>query len=154
MSTPPGDNAVLRSERRIDPAVPLWRLSPTHADDGQSLADFMMLVPGLAGGGETARRHVTDAVRSVCEDFGDAVAFAEVNYKLNTLWVSVAAEPGLTARVASEIRQRLPDALLIGGQLGAVPTLTLVTRGWRAWLQCRLSGLSATLPRRLLANRD
>jgi len=151
------DEDVIRpvmSRAPLTPAQPLWQVAPTRGDDGRCLADFMMLLPRLAGGSETVRQHVTDAVRSVCEDFGDAVAFAEVNYKLNTLWVSVVAEPGLTARVATEIRQQIPDALLIGGQLGAVPSLPQVTRGWRAWLRGRIGVLSASTPRRLLGNRD
>ena len=35
----------------MTPAQPLWRIVPTRGDDGRCLADFMMLVPGLAGGG-------------------------------------------------------------------------------------------------------
>ena len=107
----------------IAPAEPLWRVAPTRAADGRCLADFMMLIPGLATGTQGARRHVIDSIRGVCECFGESVAFAEVNYRLNILWVSVAAEPGLTGRVAAAIRQQVPTARLVGGQLGAVPTL-------------------------------
>lgn len=135
------------------PAEPLWRLAPTRGEDGRCLADFMMLIPALATGGEGVRRHVGESIRTVCESFGDAVAFAEVNYRLNILWVSVAAEPGLSGRVASAIRQQLPDALLVGGQLGAVPAMPQVRGSWRAWWR-RLGVLPAPVLRRLTGGRD
>jgi hypothetical protein len=116
----------------LSPAEPLWRIAPTRSDDGRNLADFMMLIPGLASSGDAARRHVAETLKAVCAQFDDAVAFVELNYRLNLLWVSVVAEPGLSGRVAQAIRVRLPGALLVGGQLGAVPTLSVVQSGWRA----------------------
>lgn len=136
----------------IAPAEPLWRVAPTHAEDGRCLADFMMLIPGLATGTLGARRHVVDSVRGVCECFGESVAFAEVNYRLNILWVSVAAEPGLTGRVAAAIRQQIPTARLVGGQLGAVPTLPEPRRVW-AGLRARLRRLSRPTRLRLPRHR-
>ena len=105
------------------PAEPLWRLAPTRGENGESLTDFMMLVPGLAGRSPGARRHVATSVREVCVSYGEKVAFADINYSINVLWVSVAAEPGLAGRVAQSIRQRLPDALLVGGQLATGASL-------------------------------
>lgn len=125
------------------PAEPLWRLAPTRGVDGRSLADFMMLIPGLAERPAVLHRHVAASVREVCESYGDQVAFADINYAINVLWVSVAAEPGLAARVAQSIRQRVPDALLVGGQLGASVGLAqgddVRPRFWRKWV-LRLSG--------------
>jgi len=126
------------------PAQPLWRLAPTRGDDGHSLADFMMLIPGLAARPQACREQVSAAIREVCESYGDRVAFADINLAINVLWVSVAAEPGLGGRVARSIRQQVPDALLVGGQLGAAAGLQTST-GWRpGWwrrLSRRASGL-------------
>jgi hypothetical protein len=122
-------NAPLR------PAEPLWQLAPTRRSDGRGLADFMMLIPGMATAGDAGRRHVSASIQAVCEGFGEAVVFAEINYRLNILWVSVDAEPGLTGRVASAVRERIPDALLVGGQLGAIPTLPVRNRVWRNWIR-------------------
>jgi hypothetical protein len=142
---------LVEHEAPLRPAEPLWRLAPTRHSDGRNLADFMMLIPGLADAGGAGRRHVSDSVRGVCESFGGAVAFAEINYRLNILWVSVEAEPGLTGQVASAIRARVPDALLVGGQLGAMPMLPARRWTWRSWLD-RLRALPgpvrARLPRR------
>ena len=123
------------------PAEPLWRLVPTRRDDGHSLADFMMLIPGLAAKPRASRERVAIAIRKVCESYGDRIAFADINYTISVLWVSVAAEPGLGGQVARSIRQEVPEALLVGGQLG--PPGGLQTRGrWRrGWLR-RLHRLS------------
>jgi hypothetical protein len=84
---------------------------------------------------------VTASIREVCESYGDRVAFADVNFAINVLWVSVLAEPGLSGRVARSIRERVPDALLVGGQLATGGDLRAADRirrrGWQ-----RLRGLS------------
>jgi len=122
---------------RIDPATPLWRLAPTHGADGHSLADFMMLIPGLVKRPRAAQRRIEGAIREVCESFAGQVVFAEINYPINVLWVSVAAERGLTGRVAREIRRRVPEALLVGGQIAAaegLPATRTRQRGIGRWL--------------------
>jgi hypothetical protein len=80
----------------------------------------MMWIPGLGDRPEQSRERIAQMIREVCESYGEQVAFADLNYAINVLWVSVAAEPGLAGRVAQSIRGRVPDALLVGGQLGAV----------------------------------
>jgi hypothetical protein len=119
----------------------LWRLVPTRADDGRSFADFMMLIPGLGTRPPQGREHVTTLIREVCESYGDQVAFADVNYAINVLWVSVSAEPGLVGRIAQAIRQQVPEALLVGGQLGAVCAISPSGPGHSGWRR-RLRGLS------------
>ena len=134
-------------QRRLDPAQPLWRIAPTRGDDGRCLADFMMLIPGLGGRPQSARERIANRVREVCEAYGEQVVFADINYSLNVLWVSVAAEPGLAGRVAQSIRGRVPEALLVGGQLGAVPTS--LARVERRGLWARLRHLSLRVTARI-----
>lgn len=144
-----GDNSKQRGLAPVPgtiPAQPLWRLAPTRGDDGRSLADFMMLIPGLAKRPQACRDRVAAVIREVCESYGDRVAFADINYAINVLWVSVAAEPGLGGQVARSIRQKVPDALLVGGQLGAAGGLQTATRRRPRWwrrLVWRSSGLLA-----------
>jgi hypothetical protein len=126
--------------RPIDPAEPLWRLAPTHDENGQSLADFMMLIPRLGDCPAGVRDCIGSRIRDVCATFGDRVAFADVNYSLNVLWVSVAAEPGLAGQVAQAIRAQVPQARLIGGQLGAVPSGLVASPGRRLWQRLRRLG--------------
>lgn len=123
------DGGALSAPQRLTPAAPLWRLAPTRGSDGRALADFMMLIPGLGARPPQAREHIAMRVREVCEAYGPQVAFADINYSINVLWVSVLAEPGLAGRVAQSIRGRVPEALLIGGQLAS--TAVPVARGER-----------------------
>ncbi|MCB1802369.1 MAG: hypothetical protein KDI82_11830 [Gammaproteobacteria bacterium] len=134
----------LRPARRVDPATALWRLAPTRAGDGRSVADFMMLIPGLGACPQTVRDQVADRIRAVCAGYGEQVVFADVNYAINVLWVSVIAEPGLTGRVAQSIRAEVPQALLVGGQLGAVNG-ALSARDGRTALWQRFRRLSRRL---------
>ena len=136
----------------LGPAVPLWRIAPTRDGDGRCLADFMMLIPRLGSRPHAAREQVALQVREVCRAYGGQVVFAEVNYALNLLWVSVAAEPGLAGRVAQSIRGRIPDARLVGGQLGAVPMPVPGVAG--GGLGARLRGLRRRMLRRLAGPGD
>jgi len=124
----------------IDPAEPLWRLAPTRDEDGRCLADFMMLIPRLGECPAAVRECIGGRIRDVCATFGDRVAFADLNYSLNVLWISVAAEPGLAGQVAQAIRTRVPEARLIGGQLGAVPSGLVASPGRRVWQHLRRLG--------------
>ncbi|MGB5495508.1 MAG: hypothetical protein WBP89_13030 [Sedimenticolaceae bacterium] len=148
MKDDPAAAQALRSGPGLGPAEPLWRLVPTRADDGRSFADFMMLIPGLGTRPPQGRQRVTALIREVCESYGDQVAFADVNYAINVLWVSVSAEPGLVGRVAQAIRQQVPEALLVGGQLGAICAITPSGPRNRAWRH-HLSGLSRRATRLL-----
>lgn len=124
----------------INPAEPLWRLAPTRDEDGQSLADFMMLIPHLGECPAAVRECIGERIRDVCATFGERVAFADLNYSLNVPWISVAAEPGLAGKVAQAIRARVPEARLIGGQLGAVPSGLVISPGRRVWRHLRSLG--------------
>jgi hypothetical protein len=121
-------NGTLPTPCPLRPAPPLWSLAPTRAHDGRCLADFMMWIPGLGDRPALSRERTAQLIREVCESYGEQVAFADINYAINVLWVSVAAEPGLAGRVAQSIRGRVPDALLVGGQLG-LATLPAVSAG-------------------------
>jgi hypothetical protein len=131
---------VARGPRTV-PAQPLWQLAPTRGEDGRCLADFMLLIPGLAARPQTGRDRVAMLIREVCASFGDRVAFADINYAINVVWVSVAAEPGLGGQVARAIRQKVPEALLIGGHLGEPVELQKANRGNGPWWR-RLGRLS------------
>jgi hypothetical protein len=128
--------AVPFSELR--PAMPLWRVAPTRGNDGRGVADFMMLIPRLAQRSTAERGHVEQAVREVCESYQGQVVFADINYRINVLWISTEPVPGLAQRVARSVRDRVPDALLVGGQLGAATACAVADNGrsrWRNWLR-------------------
>lgn len=130
------DEHGLPATSLLQGAEPLWRLAPTRHDDGRSLADFMMLVPGLGQRPAGERDRVSQLIKEACASYGEQVVFADVNYRINVLWVSTEAKPGLAGRVAQEIRRRVPEALLVGGQLQPVALPTVAGgpgAGLRAW---------------------
>ncbi len=94
------------------PALPLWQLAPTRDLGGHRLTDFMMLIPRLRtwpiGEIERASRDI-QAVLSLHQD----VVFADLNLKLNLLWVSLRPRQGAISELAAAIRLRVPEALLV-----------------------------------------
>lgn len=94
------------------PALPLWQLAPTHDPSGRLLTDFMMLIPRLRTrpAFEIERRsRDIEAVLTLHQD----VVFADLNLKLNLLWVSLRPRPGVISELAAAIRLRVPEALLV-----------------------------------------
>ncbi|MCL6554910.1 MAG: hypothetical protein K6T56_00960 [Burkholderiales bacterium] len=101
--------------RRAPPwaaAEPLWKRVPTRDEAGRYLTDLIMWVPGL--------RDRPEAVGAALEAIHLAllpvpeVVFAEFNLARNLLWVSLRVRRGITLEVAARIRERLPEARLIG----------------------------------------
>lgn len=131
------------------PAGPLWQIVPVRDNGGRSLADFMLLVPRMRSRGAVFAEYAAQAVRRACRTFDGKVFFAELNQATGVIWVSVLAEPGLCARVASAIRIELPEALLVGGQLGVVPGSSESLPETR-WLSRMVRHIHRRVVRRLL----
>ena len=96
----------------VSPAVPLWQLAPTHDAGGHLLTDFMMLIPRLRTWPlieiERASRDI-QAVLALHQD----VVFADLNLRLNLLWVSLRPRPGAISELVAAIRLRVPEAVLV-----------------------------------------
>ena len=95
-------------------AEPLWQRVPKKDREGRLLSDFMMLIPGLKRRPEAEIRVRLHAMYMVLKRYGDAVVFVELNLRLNTLWVSVEARPGLCLDIPLAIQAVVPEALLVG----------------------------------------
>ena len=93
-------------------AAPLRERVPKRDSEGRLLADFMMLIPDLRQRSEGSVADVLARLARAleCRD----VVFADFNLRLNLLWVSVRARPGVTRDVAMRVRARVPEALLVG----------------------------------------
>ena len=95
---------------------PLWKRVPARDDDGRLLSDFMMLIPGL-GRRSAERVEATVAeLHAVLAYYRDFVVFADLNLKLNVLWVSVKPSPGITLELAAAVKQRVPEAMLVANK--------------------------------------
>lgn len=95
------------------PCLPLWQIAPTRDSAGARLTDFMMLIPRL-------RSRPPDEIERVLRDIQavlalhQAVVFADLNLKLNLLWVSLRPLPGSISELVAAIRLRVPGAVLVG----------------------------------------
>ncbi|MFO8153703.1 hypothetical protein [Thioalkalivibrio sp.] len=112
--TVPADRAGVRPACAFQPIEPLWRRLPKRDERGRRLADFMMLIPGLKRRSDAEIRQRLQAIHEVLEGYGEVVAFVEMNLRINTLWVSVQAQPGLCLEIPAAIKCAVPEALLIG----------------------------------------
>lgn len=96
----------------MEPGEPLYKYVPTKDANGRSLADFMMLIPKL----KTRPQHEINAtlmnLQRALEKYDDVV-FVNINLKINVLWVSIHAKPGLIFRIVGSIHELVPEALLV-----------------------------------------
>lgn len=104
---------ALPDAHQLLPAEPLWQRAPARDAQGRPVADFMMLIPGLAARPEHERRLAFGRLSGVLERYREVVVFADVNVRLNVLWVSLDGPPGLCAEVSAAIRAVLPEARLV-----------------------------------------
>lgn len=104
----------LRRACAFEQMEPLWRRLPSRDASGQRLADFMMLIPGLKRRNDLEIRQRLQAIHQVLESYNEVIAFVEINLRINTLWVSVQARPGLCLEIPTAIQSVVPEALLIG----------------------------------------
>lgn len=99
-------------DHELQPAEPLWGRVPTRDEYGKPLSDFMLLIPGLRGWPSARRRRCVECLQrtlAVCPE----VVFADLNLRLNVLWVSVYAQPGSCGHVAATLCERVPEAKLV-----------------------------------------
>lgn len=99
--------------------APLYDRVPTEDEDGKPYADFMMLIPKL-NSVTTAELKTKMAAMHAALVPHEAVVFADLNIKLNILWVSFKPEFGLINTLVYDIQQKLPEAKLISGEAHAL----------------------------------
>jgi hypothetical protein len=95
------------------PNTPLWQRVPTKDQDGTRLSDFMMIIPKLKQRSSTYRRKVLEALIEILQQYEKIVVFADLNLKLNVLWVSVRPIKGACLEIPTAIKAVVPEALLV-----------------------------------------
>jgi hypothetical protein len=98
----------------ISPAQPLWKLAPTRDEHGKHLGDFLMIIPRLSKKPERYIKQTLSDLEKTLKQFSDSVVFANLDMKLNTLWVSFKNEPGLFMEIIAAVKHSVPEALLVG----------------------------------------
>ncbi len=94
------------------PGVPLWQIAPTRDVAGKRLTDFMMLIPRLRSRPSVEIERASREIQAVLALHQDVV-FADLNLKLNLLWVSLRPRPGAISELVAAIRLRVPEAVLV-----------------------------------------
>ncbi|BAZ92928.1 hypothetical protein TspCOW1_22130 [Thiohalobacter sp. COW1] len=92
---------------------PLFKRAPSVDGDGQILSDFMMLIPGLREKPRQLLQRTLDDIQAVLACFQEVVVFAELNLKLNLLWISMRPVTGMRNEIAWAVQNRVPEAKLI-----------------------------------------
>lgn len=98
----------------ISPAEPLWKLAPTRDEQGKRLSDFLMIIPRLSKKPEHYIKQTLSDLEKALKLYSDSVVFANLDMKLNTLWVSFKNEPGLFMEITAAVKRSVPEALLVG----------------------------------------
>lgn len=97
----------------LAPAEPLWKRVPVRGDDGHPLSDFMLLIPALRSKPPHVIADTVQEIAAVLDAYRHAVVFAELNLRLNVLWVSVKPIPGICLELAAALAARVPEARLV-----------------------------------------
>ncbi|MCB1857445.1 MAG: hypothetical protein KDI63_04200 [Gammaproteobacteria bacterium] len=111
---------VLLDKIGIHPGQPLWQRVPTRDKEGRSLTDFMMLIPKLGEWPEERREKVLEILQQVFSEFAERVVFADLNLRLNLLWISVRPGAEGCINLAMSIKARIPEAVLVASQAEAM----------------------------------
>ena len=97
----------------LSPATPLWRRAPTRDPEGRRLSDFMMLIPKLRQRPQHQLQETLSKLQGIFDHYADVIVFADLNLKLNVLWVSVKPRPGICLELPALIHAHIPEAKLV-----------------------------------------
>lgn len=103
----------LKKTLEITPNTPLWQRVPTKDESGKYLGDFMMIIPKLKTVSADQQSQVLDKLNAVLHRYQDSVVFADLNLKMNLLWVSVKPVNGIIIEISTAIIEAVPEAKLI-----------------------------------------
>ena len=108
------DKINLKLSVNLAPAEPLWKLAPTLDQDGGPVSDLLMIIPKLKTRPEQYIKDTLANIEFALKQFNNEVIFANMDMKLNTLWVSFKAVPGIYADIVSTLQTNVPEAVLVG----------------------------------------
>lgn len=101
----------------VKPAEPLWKIAPTRDEEGNRTSDILMIIPKLKTKPKHHIQKTLTEIEKALSQFKHLVLFANVDMKLNTLWVSFKAQPGLFAEIAAALKLHVPEAMLVGDSM-------------------------------------
>ncbi len=92
---------------------PLWQRVPKRDTEGRPYIDFMMFAPRLNRRPAHELESISLLLRGVLARYDDQVVFADLNLKINVLWVSLENRPGLMAELVAALRIKVPEFHLV-----------------------------------------
>ena len=116
------ENKSLSLSLGIEPAEPLWKIAPTRDEDGNRVSDLLMIIPNLKSKPNHHIQKTLSEIELALKQFSNLVLFANVDMKLNTLWVSFKAEPGLFIGIAAALKLSVPEAIIVGDMGARITT--------------------------------
>ena len=108
------DNTDLKLSIDLNPAEPLWKLAPTRDNEGGPVSDILMIIPKLKTRPECYIKDTLANIEFALKQFSNEILFANIDMKLNTLWVSFKAVPGVYINIVSTLKTSVPEAVLVG----------------------------------------
>ncbi len=108
-----GVNLVRHIGISLEQNEPLYKRVPTRDEDGKRVSDFMMLIPGLRDRPAHELKDALAGMQAVLTQHTEVV-YADLNMKINVLWVSIKPRRGLIDQLATELQNRVPGAKLVG----------------------------------------
>ena len=98
---------------QIHQSEPLWKRAPTRNKSGQPYVDFMMLIPGLKNFESSKLQDIIKKVELVLQHYEKDIVLADLNLKINVLWVTINPHAGLMSEIAALIHHVVPEAKLV-----------------------------------------
>lgn len=108
--------AELKIHSGLTPSEPLYKRVPSRDQSGKSYSDFIMFIPRLSKRSAEEIEQRVALISRVLESYQHVVVFADLNLKINVLWVSFIAVPGLTFEISAAIKLQVPEAILVADQ--------------------------------------
>jgi len=108
------DKSDLKLSIGLEPAEPLYKLAPTRDENGGPVSDLLMIIPKLKTKPEQYIKDTLANIEFALKQFSDEILFANVDMKLNTLWVSFKAVPGVYGQIVSTLKTNVPEAVIVG----------------------------------------
>ena len=108
------DKTELKLSVDLAPAEPLWKLAPTRDENGGPVSDVLMIIPKLKTQPEPYIKDTLANIEFALKQFSNEILFANLDMKLNTLWVSFKAVPGVYVEIVSTLKTNVPEAVLVG----------------------------------------
>ncbi|MDQ7015725.1 MAG: hypothetical protein Q9N68_05035 [Gammaproteobacteria bacterium] len=109
----------LQNSLILEPSQPLWKRAPKRDKNGVSLFDFILHIPKLNKKPLKQQQETVLQIEKIFDLYQDKIVFADLNLKINVLWVSIKPIPGLSYEIAAAIKIRVPEAIMVANQYEA-----------------------------------